>query len=193
MKKVYTYILATAAWFSSCSMPARLQSDRTADLSALPGSTNSNTLSEITGRCVLWLGTLKLMTLAYVSRSASSVNISLVDEYGIPLLEIGTDSEDVVINRIFPPLNEYFAWHLGVGIYSWAIIVDKTYPGHGVFKAKTAGGYTMIVIAGDNGIDSMQIGMKNRINYTGSFSGDLFFFRTEEGDTLFSFSTATGE
>jgi hypothetical protein len=181
-------VLSTAilALLFSCASRQAIRQHSLPKLNSLPDRNAAG--FEADGLCDVWLRAGKLRTRARVALKGDTVSVALIDELGVPLEQVVTDSANVNVVRMFPPMNRETAERTGLLLRAYALAANKQYENADTYDAHLSSKYSMKVSAQAAGPDSLHVftGAANPV-YRCLFKENEFY-ALQQSDTVMVFA-----
>ena len=178
-------LAAIAAMLLSCAGKKSIQQQSALLLSNCADKNVSG--FEIDGSCDVWIRAGKLRTRARIALKGDMVSVALVDELGVPLEQVVTDSSKLDVIRIFPPMSREAAARTGLLLRAYALATNKQYEKNGSYAAPLPQKYSMNAFARPAGPDSLHVFAGAQNPEYRCFFDESSFFVLQNADTVIHF------
>ena len=139
------------------------------------------------GICDVHLRAGKVRAVARLRVTASDVDIALIDELGVPLAEVGTDTGGVHVSRFFPPLGRETAADVGTALRAYGLVSAHEYNGKVITHTAVTPELDATVYASESRPDSLvTTGTGDALGRAQFMEGRYVALRAT-GDTLLTF------
>ncbi len=189
MKSIVTRALIFFLACAACTPPPLTTQRAATPLEHLP--LRAGIPRELGATCDILVHGARLRTRARVGMSADTVNIALVDEFGVALAQAATAAAGVDIVRVFPPASRETAVGAALCIRAFLLAASRRYDRPGTFAAPLSPQHSLLVFASGAAPDSLHISIDEKLFFAAYLTPSAFVALDIARDTVLVFTPDT--